>query len=131
MNYFARLREIAPAELLPQHDFLPALLRSNYELSLNVATPLIFGLTYLFVVGYYNRRRPSKHNYLKGRIGTTFVLLHNVALCIYSAWTFINVAPEVYKGFMQGYRLGGLKGLRHSYCDSDSSLFTNTILPYG
>lgn len=110
---------------------MPQLLAKGYNLSMHLRTPLIFGFCYLMTVGYYNRRRPIKNNYLAGPFGKTFIILHNLFLCLYSAYTFSVMAPAVYKSFMSGYRAGGMKGLRHAYCDSDESLWSNYIIHYG
>jgi len=129
-SYIQRLRSevIQP---LGENTPVPQLLARGYNLSMHLRTPLIFGFAYLMTVGYYNRRRPIKKNYLAGPIGKTFIFSHNLFLCLYSAYTFSVMAPAVFNSFRSGYQAGGMKGLRHAYCDSDDSLWTNFIIHHG
>jgi len=77
MGYLSRLLSIE-ADNLPYDSVVPDFLAKYYDASLRISTPLVFGLIYLFVVGYYNRRRPQKVNYLKGPLGTALILLRSL-----------------------------------------------------
>jgi len=122
----------SPGHRLPKSSeaIVPKPLADCFDFFLDLRTPLTFGFVYLFLVFFFNQRRPSQ-NHLRSKLSTTLVLLHNLGLCIYSCWNFLSLAPVVARVFTRAYSIAGFEGFKHAYCDSDSSIYINYILPYG
>jgi len=52
----------------------------------------------------------------------TLIVTHNVLLCVYSAWTFANTAPQLVRNY-------GSRSIKDAYCDVDEQ-FWNSVFKY-
>lgn len=108
-------------------------LSSLYTLAMHPATPFVIGSVYFLVVTYFNASRPDKRkDVLRGKVATSLIALHNLFLAIYSAWTFIGVAPYTIRHF--GSALACARGsgvFRRAMCDASGELWDSSIAGYG
>ncbi|KWU41145.1 hypothetical protein RHOSPDRAFT_27829 [Rhodotorula sp. JG-1b] len=113
----------------PAPSGVPNVVHDTYDLFLNPVVPITFGLVYFVVAKTLSHYQDGK-NRIRGKGWDTVVLLHNIILAVYSAWTFLGTAPHVFGEFWRGFADNGVAGLTHAFCDSDSSVWSSTFSKY-
>lgn len=113
----------------PAPSGVPNVVHDTYDLFLNPVVPITFGLVYFVVAKTLSHYQDGK-NRIRGKGWDTVVLLHNIILAVYSAWTFLGTAPHVFREFWRGFADNGVAGLTHAFCDSDSSVWSSTFSKY-
>jgi len=103
-NYISNseLSTAPPSVLFPDH----------YDIMMSWKTPISAVLIYTFVVKSWNAtiksekisRVVAKSSGVKAEtktnpLFTAFIFLHNITLCLYSAWTFLNTIIPFYRSF--------------------------------
>ncbi|KAK0534031.1 hypothetical protein OC835_002821 [Tilletia horrida] len=82
--------------------------------------PLAFALGYYVaakLANVYIVRRGGGRDWTRGsRLLRGAIILHNAALTVYSAWTFVNVAPAALTFLYAGWSGAGWEGLKLSAC---------------
>ena len=58
----------------------------RYDLFLNPATPIIFGIVYFITAKTLSHYSDGK-NRMQGPIWNAVIVLHNIILAVYSGWT--------------------------------------------
>lgn len=102
-------------------------------------TPVVLVLCYATAVHACNRIRRSNRKSLPFCNTSAFhfaVLLHNVGLCLYSAWTFVGISVVILKSLRTTFLVtNGQLGLVGTFwtalCDSSSGLFPQGLAYYG
>ncbi|BGP27851.1 fatty acid elongase [Rhodotorula toruloides] len=112
----------------PTPTGIPGPLASTYDLFLNPVTPLAFGLVYFATAKTLSHFQNGK-NRIKGKGWDVAVLVHNILLAVYSAWTFLGTAPQIFGAFVRGYMADGFAGLTHAFCDSSFAIWQQTTFP--
>jgi hypothetical protein len=127
--FFAHLGQL-PSPGVPEP--LPHFLARIHTVALDIRTPLVFAALYLFIVSTLNRRNAlSPRNRISGKGWTVLVAAHNLALAVFSAYTFYHVAPAVAAQFLGGWRDGGGAGFARAFCDSERTLWDAKMARFG
>ena len=72
----------------------------------------------------------NKRDRTKTPLARTLVILHNLALAVYSAWTFVTITPPLLKAFAEP--LFTTDSFRRVFCGvEDNALWVHTIAPVG
>lgn len=122
--YAAFNASLAKAPVLPKPRNVP--LGSIFDLTMDIKTPLYAALLYVLVVSYINHQ-PNRRSY-DGPALKSFVVVHNIALSAYSAWTWWGMVSWIVPHLVQGARNGDFKT---AYCDHDNELFPGVLGYYG
>ena len=70
----------------------------------------------------------NKRDHTKGPVARPLVIVHNLLLAVYSAWTFLTVTPPIAKAFLEP--LFSTDSFRRVFCGvEDNALWVNTIAP--
>jgi len=96
-----------------------------YERTMRPSFPATVIVLYLAGVLLLNGR--NRRDRTKTPIARTLVILHNLALAVYSAWTFVTITPPIAKAFMQP--LFSSDSFRRVFCGVDDGLWIHTIAP--
>ncbi|CAG8492795.1 5090_t:CDS:2 [Acaulospora colombiana] len=138
-TFFAPISHILPPLSLrgvPIHPDIP--FPEFYPILMDYRFPVVFSFLYASFVSFLNpksnnvSRMVAKQKGLKqtsvskksGKLMTSFVFFHNLALCFFSVVTFLSVAPTFLKSFYK-HRDNFLD----AYCDRDGC-FWNDALAY-
>lgn len=130
-----RLPRFSSPSLNVPIDYFEHSLLEVYDFFMHPLTPLILGGIYFLAVQYLNTSKPNQKNYLNSKWGKTFIVIHNALLAVYSGWTFINVAPEVFASLMIPLKMNSrpLGEFRKAFCFIENYRYTWTghIAPLG
>ncbi|GAA5842952.1 hypothetical protein JCM9279_004040 [Rhodotorula babjevae] len=118
------LRSIKDAPRPPTPTGMPTAFESSYDLFLNPVVPIAFGIVYFAVAKTLSHLQNGK-NRIPGKRWQAFVFSHNVFLAIYSGWTFLGTAPQVFGAFWRGFAEHGVAGLTHAFCDSSFAIWSS------
>ncbi|GAA5824231.1 hypothetical protein JCM3770_004340 [Rhodotorula araucariae] len=118
------LRAFQDAPRPPTPTGMPTAFESTYDLFLHPAVPLAFGVVYFAAAKTLSHLQNGK-NRIPGKRWKTFVFAHNVFLALYSAWTFLGTAPQVFGAFWRGFAEHGVAGLTHAFCDSSFAIWSS------
>ncbi|KDE07202.1 hypothetical protein MVLG_02602 [Microbotryum lychnidis-dioicae p1A1 Lamole] len=95
-----------------------------YYFFLHPWTPIVFAIVYFFTTKYLSANSDGK-NRITGKRWKVVVVMHNLFLAVYSAWTFVSAAPLIFSAFARSYVADGLTGLTHTFCDSSLAFWSN------
>ncbi|GAA6039523.1 hypothetical protein JCM8097_008366 [Rhodosporidiobolus ruineniae] len=101
---------------------------SAYDAFMNPVTPFLFGLIYFITAKTLSHYQNGK-NRIQGKGWDVAVVAHNLFLAVYSAWTFLGTAPQIFGAFWRGFSADGLAGLAHAFCDSRLAVWGSTTFP--
>jgi len=118
------LRSIKDAPRPPTPTGMPTAFESSYDLFLNPVVPIAFGIVYFAVAKTLSHLQNGK-NRIPGKRWQAFIFSHNVFLAIYSGWTFLGTAPQVFGAFWRGFAEHGVAGLTHAFCDSSFAIWSS------
>ncbi|GAA5991834.1 hypothetical protein JCM11641_002119, partial [Rhodosporidiobolus odoratus] len=99
-----------------------------YDLFMHPVTPLIFSVIY-FATAKTLSHYQNGRNRIKGRGWDVAVVAHNLFLALYSAWTFVGTAPQIFGAFWRGWMANGIAGLAHAFCDSQLVVWGSQTFP--
>lgn len=141
--------------LPPPSPFKNEFLTKCFDFSMKVSTPLTIAIVYFSLVHYINplivarqerhakgskssRLPPAPFKFTKTSGFKLFVILHNLLLCVYSAWTFvgmintINNTQELIKLNFENQQMkieSNFQKFFQTICDVDNGIF-NLNLPF-
>ncbi|GAA5869211.1 hypothetical protein JCM3774_003981 [Rhodotorula dairenensis] len=113
----------------PAPSGVPNVVHDTYDLFLNPVVPITFGIVYFVVAKTLSHYQDGK-NRIRGKGWDAVVLLHNIILAVYSAWTFLGTAPPVFREFWRGFANNGVAGFTRAFCDTDSAVWSSTFSKY-
>lgn len=99
-----------------------------FDLTMDYRTPFVFACCYAVTVSLLNSMPRRSHD---GPALKALAIVHNAALCVYSAWTFVNMASYQFGSFYKGYVQGGKAGLAEAFCDRQGNLFPDALAYFG
>lgn len=111
-----------------------------YEALLDIKVPVTLALVYSITVHTLNHyasniRPPTPYAIAKTKAFYYFVVLHNLALAVYSGWTFVGMVSAVRQTIPSIKNQDGLAGTVHSLCkiheDTGSGLWESGLSFYG
>lgn len=142
---------------VPPSPFQNAAMTRIFEWSMKVSTPLTIAIIYFSAVHFINpvvaarqmrqaglsekerqalterdvkRLRPAPYKVASLAVFRHFVLLHNVALCVYSLWTFVGMLNSFSRtiGYIQvkTQSTSRLVNFVHAVCDVEDGVFQLT-----
>ncbi|KAI9682744.1 MAG: hypothetical protein M1829_006731 [Trizodia sp. TS-e1964] len=91
-----------------------------YQELLSVKYPITIAIIYAITVNLLNRLNKSRGNkpwaFSKSRLFIGAVVLHNISLAVYSAWTFVGMWNAIAHTFPGWHGEGGIAGAVDSLC---------------
>ncbi|BGP20341.1 hypothetical protein JCM10213_001606 [Rhodosporidiobolus nylandii] len=101
---------------------------SAYDAFMNPITPFLFGVVY-FATAKTLSHFQNGRNRIQGKGWDVAVVAHNLFLAVYSAWTFVGTAPQIFGAFWRGFATDGMAGLAHAFCDSQLAVWGSQTFP--